>query len=237
MLQYSVEIMELSREGKARGFEVIRHGDLKGLKPGYMTSVAVDTAKRYGIRNGSALNIACGALETGNEVSGSGFFGSVDTVLFNTASLVSVQGPGKLEDILSNLKDLGKYDAIFVNNMFEFLNGENKQLFLDRISGMLNAGGVLAMSFPTSLPEDFVQERLKYRERSRMMPLVGLFRDSDAKRSKSLPFESGMVEMMEGRGWQVLKKINFRGERNFVAVQEVMVVLKKPENSRSVKDV
>ena len=223
--------MELKQKDMLRGFDVVRYIQCQKSeaqkKPGYRIIRALETAKNIGLKGNSALCIVCGNLTDGREIAGSGFFDTVDSIRFNTERLIEMQESVKAEGIF-DFGTIVKHDAVFVDGMFEYLEGSNKQLFLDRVSGALKEGGILIMSFLTTLPKDFVKERMEYLKRLKTMPLVPLFRDHEEKRAATLEFESGLIERMVAAGWIVQDRIDYKSERNFVEVQKAFVVLRKP---------
>ncbi len=224
--------MEL-RHKQGKDVEVMRrvtaNEPADALVPGYRIKKALEVAKGHGVDGGHALSVVCGELENGKEIAGAGFFSSVDDVSFSPEGIVDMQKRAKDGNAMPfNFGGIVKYDAIFVDHVFEYLEGGNKQLFMDQISQALKGGGLLVLSFPTTLPASFVEDRLEYRDLLRTMPLVHLFEEHENQNAESLQFESGMISALKGSGWEVLEAIDYRSERNFVEVQMAFVVLKKP---------
>ena len=219
--------MELKHHQAGLSFEFRRYDmhESGSREPGYRIRLLLNEAEGIGIRGGKVLSVACGNRNAAEELVRSGRF-EVDSLFLDTKSIIYLQG---LENGKGSMPDLGsgKYDIVSVDHMFEYLNPDNKKTSMERLIDVLKGGGILSLTFPTSLPGNFIEERLEYMERP--VPLVHLFRDHAGEKAVRLEFESGIVDALRNAGWSVLKLIDYSSERNLVDVQESFAVLRKPE--------
>ena len=84
------------------------------------------------------------------------------------------------------------------------------------------------ISFATSLPNNFVDELLDYRQMIADKLPLRLFPNSDKRKATPLQFEQKLLEMYRNSGWSVIMSERHEGERNFVSMQLETIIVQKP---------
>ena len=189
-------------------------------------------------RGGYALDVGCGTGNTTLFLAQTGKFNFVKGIDISEvgmekagekAAQTNTGTPVKFE--VGNVLDMssGNYSFIIVNDVLEYVSEADKKEFVQKLIEATRPGGINVITFVTSLPENFLEDRLEHAVKLKEQPFRELFERSDKARTKTLPFESqGLSKLYQEAGWTVVSKMSYDAERNFVSVQAVTLVVQKP---------
>ncbi len=185
----------------------------------------------------AALDVGCGCGSDAIFMARTGIFSSVEGV---DLSRVGIDSAKKNAESVSgcdmNFKvgnfinaDLrADYSLIFVNNVIEYIPASDKKAFVEKMMASTKPGGINMISFATSLPNNFVDELLDYRQMIADKLPLRLFPNSDKRKATPLQFEQKLLEMYRNSGWSVIMSERHEGERNFVSMQLDTIIVQRP---------
>ncbi len=204
-----------------------------------------DVFRRLGNRNfgrGSALDVGCGTGDTSLFLAQTGKFSFVKGIDLSEvgvqkarekASKSGIGSPVNFEVCNVLALNSGNYSLIIVNDVLEYVSEADKKQFVQKLMEATKPGGINAMRFASSLPENFIEERLEHEVKLMEQPFRLLFDGSDNALAKTLQFESQQLsKLYHDAGWTVVYGMKYDAERNFVPVQAVTLVVQKPAVDR-----
>ena len=192
---------------------------------------------RQALQGGTALDIGCGSGSDTIFMASTGIFSSAEGIDFSEIGIRKardriVGGTGvKPNFILGNFisaKLEGSYSLIFVSNVLEYVAAEEKKAFMDKVMELTRPGGINMICFASSLPRNFIERLIEYRQTVDGRLPVNLFPGSEDERAIMLNFELGILNRYKEAGWSVIGTKKHEGERNFVGVQIETVIVQKP---------
>jgi SAM-dependent methyltransferase len=191
-------------------------------------------------RGGFALDIGCGIGTEAVFLAQTGKFTLVEGIDISEVAIAkasneaSIHGTnGKVSFKVKNALELDRpnnYSFVLMDSVLEYVSEDYKQLLMLKVMESTRPGGINMLTFVTSLPDNFLEERLGYWEKLKEQPFRTLFEASNETRAKSLPFESSLVDLYRNEGWKVVSRLDYDAERNFVPVKMTTLVVQKPED-------
>ena len=198
-----------------------------------------DRLDERNFRGGFALDVGCGSGDTTLFLAQSGKFSVVEGIDISKVGVVEAANKVAATSTVciprfevGNVLEMDRknsYSLVMVNNVLEYVRDADKQAFVQKIMDATKPGGINFVHFVSSLPENFLEERLSYAQKLKEQPFRRFFEGSDNARAIRLPFESQLSKFYEDAGWKVLSESKYDSERNFVSVQAVTLVVQKPE--------
>ncbi len=186
---------------------------------------------------GNALEIGCGDGANVRVLAESGLFRAVHGIDISAIGILKAASSPGSEDTqrIVHLRQGNAihytavhqpYSLILINSVFEYMLDPDKQRLVARMMQNTAPGGFNAIGMVSSLPGDFLDQRLWHTDRD--VRYGRAMFDPDAK-ARSLEFESGLADMYRKAGWRVQAHTRYGSERNFVAVEaEILIAQKRP---------
>lgn len=185
---------------------------------------------------GNALEIGCGGGANMRVLAESGMFRSVHGIDLSgtgiSRALAHLGPDGMRHDVLLHQGNVVRYTGaaepyslILINSVFEYMLDQDKQRLVFRMMRSTAPGGLNAIGMVTSLPHDFIEQRLGYpdMDTGHGRPM---FSHGSAE-VRRLDFESGLADMYRDAGWDVRVRTRYEAERNFVQVGAEMLIAQK----------